>query len=156
MEIKLCKSTAKRTYVKKKPTTLKKVNADFLENSSVINPRLRVRYSAIKPHLKECNYLKIEDFGRYYFIDDIIVTDSQSVILQCSVDVLKTYENEILQQKCYIERQQNRGNYDIIDDKLIYKQRHKIGTTKITGCPFSRDNISQSSYSIALTVNGGN
>ena len=155
MEIKLCKSTAKRTYVKKSPTTLKKIDAEFLDNSSVINPRLRVSYSAIKPHIKDCNYVKIDDFGRYYFVDDIIVTDTQSVILQCSVDVLKSFENEILQQKCYIERQQYKGNYDIIDDKLIYKQRHKVGTTKISGCPFSRGNISQSSYSIALTVNGG-
>lgn len=42
------------------------------------------------------NYCYIDVFDRYYFIDDVIYKDNNAVELVLAIDVLKTYEGDIL------------------------------------------------------------
>lgn len=62
------------------------------EQTSVLNPVITIR---INDTLK-VNYCYIPTLKRYYFIDDITYIASDKAVLRLRVDVLKSYENEIL------------------------------------------------------------
>lgn len=46
-------------------------------------------------------------FGRYYFIDSITLLSSDKATLKLSVDVLKSYESEILQASATVTQTDN-------------------------------------------------
>lgn len=125
------------------------------EEGSIFLLKITLSYSSVlRQYLHEVNYLYIRKFRRYYFVKDIILKEG-GVELVCEVDVLMSFKNGIRDSKAFILRQENRKNYDIIDSKLIYDQRHKISYKEIHGSPFSRGHISNVGYCITLTVNGG-
>ena len=59
------------------------------ENTSILQPVLNLTGFS---DYEKANYVYIEDFGRYYFIDDIVALNYDMVELHCSVDVLYTYQ----------------------------------------------------------------
>ena len=62
------------------------------DDTNVLYPVLTIRvHEAIN-----VNYCYIPTLGRYYFIDSITYLSSDKATLKLSVDVLKSYENEIL------------------------------------------------------------
>lgn len=62
------------------------------DDFNYLNPTITVRLS----NLLNSNYCYISNFNRYYFIDDIIVKSNGAYDLLLSVDILKTYETDIL------------------------------------------------------------
>jgi len=61
------------------------------------------------------NYCKYE--GTYYWIDDITIDANNLWNIQCSIDPLATYANEIKSTRAYIEYS-NVGNSRLTDDRL--------------------------------------
>lgn len=53
------------------------------------------------------NYLYAPDFGRYYYIDDVILLTGSRAELQCSVDVLMSYRDQILALSCMVIRNED-------------------------------------------------
>lgn len=144
--------------VDKKLTTIEGFDESvrIIESGSMFNLELKLAYTpALRDNLHKVNYCYVHKFRRYYFVNDIDLNTDGSVTLHCTVDVLTSFKNDIRKIKCLVTRQENRHNYDIIDDKLIYNQKHKITTKVINGSPFSRTNVSDTSFCITITVNGG-
>lgn len=79
----------------------------------ILNPELIVSRETI---LNSDNYCYIPYFGRYYFINNITF-NGKTKILQLSVDVLKTYENELQNCNVTVIRDSDKPTY-IVDDKL--------------------------------------
>ena len=74
-----------------------------LSNGTVLTGSLRNESSVINPtilieHLNPSgfNYCYIEEFGRYYFITDIVSVRTNLWRIRCSVDVLMSFAQEIL------------------------------------------------------------
>lgn len=63
------------------------------DDTNVLYPVLTIRVNDII----NANYCYIPTLGRYYFIDSITYLSSDKATLKLSVDVLKSYEREILQ-----------------------------------------------------------
>ena len=63
------------------------------EQTNVLNPVITIRVNDIV----NVNYCYIPTLKRYYFIDSITYLSSDKATLKLSVDVLKSYESEILQ-----------------------------------------------------------
>lgn len=84
------------------------------EDSSMISPVIMIDSSV---NIYNANYAYIEDFGRYYYIDDIKVTRHRLYQLSLSVDALMSWCNEIVNIKGYIMRKENPA-YDYIPDRL--------------------------------------
>ncbi len=63
------------------------------------------------------NYAYIPDFGRYYFITDKQVITTNLVKLNLQVDVLMSFQNEILNTPCLIERSAEYYNKYITDNQ---------------------------------------
>lgn len=103
MKIVLYKTTSPNNKVDKSLTKVKEMNDGVLrEESSVINPVITIQ--ATNP--SHCNYAYIEEFHRYYFIDEITAVRNKIWRLTLSVDPLYTYRKQIRETMAVIDKQQ--------------------------------------------------
>lgn len=74
---------------------------------------------------KKYNYIYILQYGRYYYITDIVYLSGNLARVQCSVDVLMSFKQEIRQITCTVSRNENLRNGYLLDNKyqtLAYEQ----------------------------------
>ena len=102
-------------YVSSGPTP-DHIDVEFIESSSIINPRLVM---SPRSECLKANYLFLEDFGRYYYIDDFTV-DRSRIIIDCSVDVLMSFWSQIKEKDVIINRitAAEFNNFYLQDEKL--------------------------------------
>lgn len=93
VSIELINYTGKKETVNKTLTPVKTIQGTLKDYFNYLNPSITVRLK----DLNGANYCYIEVFKRYYFISDVIVRSNNVFELLLQVDVLKSYENEILQ-----------------------------------------------------------
>lgn len=108
------------------------------EGSSIIDPVLIFERANVG---HTYNYVSIPDFGRYYFVNDIVY-DGARIYYHCSVDVLASFKSTIGSSSAYVLRAAGASNGNIID------QYYPV-TTRIDqqidylGDPWLRYNYSQ-------------
>ena len=90
---------------------VKTLSCMLKEGSSIINPVLIFERANVG---HTYNYVYISDFGRYYFVDDIVY-DGARIYYHCSVDVLATYKSTIGNSSAYVLRSAAASNGNIID-----------------------------------------
>lgn len=77
------------------------------------------------PGILQCNYLRIGEWGRYYFIDDVQVNTANRMMIHCTVDPLMSFRDEILNMTCNVVRQQYRDGDSkakyVVDDQYKYQ-----------------------------------
>lgn len=78
-------------------------NATIKEQNSILSPILLVQATELPSY----NYAYIPSFSRYYFIDDITSDRNNLWRLSLSVDVLESYNTEILNQTALISRSES-------------------------------------------------
>lgn len=101
---------------------------------------------------KHCNYVYFDEFARYYYIDNIVIRPNGIIELQCSVDVLMSFQKDIRSLYTIVERQEAISNCNPyipdpnaiqrVDRQIVKKQIGSVGGNA-TGAH------------IALTVTGG-
>ena len=106
----------KRVINKTLGTAFTLTDCQLEDISSIINPTFTVD---INPALYKFNYVYIAYFGRYYYIDDITVIDGARMLIKCSVDVLKSFANEI--RNVTVNSRRNESAYDMYlpDDRPV-------------------------------------
>lgn len=80
--------------------------------------------------IKTYNYMYIDDFQRYYFIDDIVSKNNGIWEISGHVDVLETFKNGILSQQAVIRRQQGLYNLYLNDPDFMTYNYDMIQTKK--------------------------
>lgn len=104
MQINLFTCNAERNRVNK---------SEYLSNRFVLEGSLREATSAMEvqimveksnPLIYKYNYMYIEEFGRWYFIDDIVSFRTGLWIIHATVDVLMSFMNEILTSEAIIDK----------------------------------------------------
>lgn len=105
--------------------------------------------------LRKTNYVYIKKFGRYYFVDNIEFLQGGQFKLDCSVDVLYTYANQILSTPQIIRRNEFAYNGLYPDEKYPIPQKKNPQVINIGGSPFIKTNMASSKRCIAFTVSGG-
>lgn len=94
------------------------------------------------------NYCYIDTFGRYYYIEDIVMLAGGVTKVICSkTDVLMTYSGNIKGLNCMINRQENLHNPQIVDNELPVRSERAISYKKIGSIG--------SNHTIVLTATGG-
>lgn len=108
--------------------------------SSIIDPVIVMHCDNSEGWRKELNYAYIPEFGRYYFITNIISVEGTKVSntypsptalweLHMHVDVLMTYASQIRAQTAIVSRQAN--NYNLmLDDGSFMVYQDPIVQTK--------------------------
>lgn len=118
-------------------------DAVIIDDTSILTPRLKVRDNGIVNLLY--NYCYIQDFRRYYYITDITVSNGY-ILIDCKVDVLMSYSEEIRNCRGVIKRQENICNF-YLDDPLYQSYEYSRVQIKTFNNVFNN-------YNFILTVAG--
>lgn len=132
MTLELINTSADKRYLSKSTNLVKKVTCKIKEGTSIINPTVIIGKMSASS-IKKCNYAYISDFGRYYFITDIIETTASQLEISMHVDVLKTYASQIRSISTLILRQENVYSPYYEDKEALvrvnrFREKKNIGT----------------------------
>lgn len=134
----------KRTVSKTLSNEGSLAGATIIDDTSILAPRLKVRDNGII--MVQYNYCYIADFKRYYYITDITVSNGY-IYIDCKVDVLMSYANEIKACTGVIARQENVWSGYLDDSENFTNQYNNVSLKAFTN-PFSKN------LSYILLVNG--
>ena len=102
--------------------------------SSIIDPVIML--TADIETLTNANYMYIEKFNRYYFINDIISIRHNLCEIHAHVDVLMSFKDEILQCQVICKRQQDLwnlylddGSFQVFADRIVLTKAFPSGFT---------------------------
>lgn len=99
--------------VNKTYTSAASVSAEVWGDCSRENPTLLLDYNA---SVLTANYAYISDFGRYYYVKDVVITEGHKMKVSLAVDALKSYEQTILKTNFFIRRSEAKCNWSIADE----------------------------------------
>lgn len=152
MEIVLYKTNSDKRVLNKSLTIVETVsNVNLLDNCSIINPT----FVLSNADWRDANYIYCGDFNRYYFVNDVELRNGQLLYIRCTVDVLMSFKQDILNADCIINRASDNFNV-LIDDSVQLKQANAITVNKLfSGGEFLSNGISASNRSFLLSVFGG-
>ena len=88
------------------------------DETNVLYPVLTIRVHDVI----NVNYCYIPTLNRYYFIDSIIYLSSDKATLKLSVDVLKSYENKILEASATVKQTDQPDKYSS-NREIIYNRK---------------------------------
>lgn len=110
------------------PNTVNKQLGDF----TAIEGDLRQTFDVLRPTVTlrkqprpTFNYCYIPDLGRYYFVDRVSFEGNNAYELSLRVDVLKTYESEILAATGRVSESDNPDPY-ISNRESVFDRRAKF------------------------------
>lgn len=103
--------------VNKQLGTGTEMQGSLRQEFSILRPALTLRTDTAPQY----NYAYIGSLGRYYFVDNISYTGNKTYELTLRVDVLKTYESEILAATGRVTESDNPNPY-ISNRETVYEQ----------------------------------
>ena len=85
------------------------------------------------------NYVWVPDWGRYYFINDIVYGNSNLCELRCTLDILATYKDDISNYVGFVERTSHPDwyNTDINDNAISVEDVVEYMDSESTYCNIS-------------------
>ena len=102
---------------------------EITSDSSVVNPTFIL---ASPTNVMNANYMRVKELGRFYYINDKIMSQGYLQI-QAHVDVLMSYESEIVKTKVIAERTQYGYNMYLNDNMCPIEQKSNVRTIKCPG-----------------------
>lgn len=102
------------------------LNGSILPNSDISTPIIRIQHT----EFPKCNYCKIEELQRFYFIESITALNNGVYELRLRVDVLESFKEDILRSSCYIKRNQYVYNDKLIDSELLSENEILVELTE--------------------------
>lgn len=148
-DIKLYKNSAEPNKVDKTAdlSTVGTISGVLRQECSLINPEIIIQYD--KP--PDFNYCYIANFGRYYYVENIVSMRQNLWRVRLRCDVLMTYKTQILNLTARIARQQYTYSYRQIDSEIPFTNDPEITVQDIPNSV----NLGKPHYeNILLTVVG--
>lgn len=114
MKLKIYKNLSDNKVVNKSITQLgNDCNGTLRDASSIIDPVITIdKFTGF--NIAQANYAYIDEFDRYYYINDIVAITNDLYELHMHVDVLKSFASGIRSNTAVIGRQQQKANYDLL------------------------------------------
>lgn len=114
MKITLYNTTSENNRLNKNLTKILDIeNAKVMNTSNLLNLQIFIKRDLVSDFNK-INYLYIDSYKRYYFVD--VTIENGFLVLNCSIDVLMTYKNAILNLTATVTRNENLKN-GYLEDK---------------------------------------
>lgn len=119
-DINLFKNTAEYNRVDKTNyiTDVGTISGVMREASSITDLTITIE----RADLPNFNYVYIEKFGRYYFVNDIRIVRNELFEIDMTVDVLMSYKDAIKSLRAFVDRNENTQNPMLIDKKKVIEQ----------------------------------
>lgn len=124
--IQLLRNNSQVNKIGKDLTSLLTVTGTLRSETSIIDPIINIECDLSR--LTRCNYIYIEEFRRYYFVNNIRSIREGLVEFSCHVDVLETYKEEIKMNAAIIRRQENNWNLYLNDGTFKVYQNPMVLT----------------------------
>lgn len=126
-------------------------SCSFYNQTGVMHPSILIDYDS--NIINNCNYFRIEEWGRFYYITGIEVMPGGRMIVTGSEDVLYSNKDSILALNAYVTRTEGSKSNSLLDDSLrpVQVNRH----CKTLEFPGKHFNGTDSDYVYLLTVVGG-
>lgn len=102
--------------INKALTPLGTINVALRPEINVHNPTIKIQ---MPPNMYGFNYVYIEDFKKYYFVENFRFLGSNTYLLTLSLDVLQTYKDVILQSTALIVESDN-ANRDLSVNSNVF------------------------------------
>ena len=93
------------------------LEGNFRDSVSILRPRIIIELD----DFIDFNYIYIEDLHRYYFVNNVVCVRNNIYLIECSVDVLMSYKEDILKQIAFVNRSHSTHN-KYIKDMVIAKE----------------------------------
>lgn len=121
--------------IRKDISHIKDTSVTPTDTVNIISPVLIVDYDV---DLISANYCYISAFSRYYYIKNISLQTGKKLLIECSVDVLMSFENDIYNAFVNVCRAENPANRDLADDKIqINPKTYFIETNLFPNNPYT-------------------
>ena len=104
--ISLFKTASENNRVVKVLTDEKQLSGELRNQTSVLSPSIRIESS---DNISAYNYAYISEFGRYYYITDIVSVRTNCWIVSLRCDVLMSYKDEIQSMNVILNNTQETG-----------------------------------------------
>ena len=88
----------------------------FLNPQSIMNPTIVIERPVVEKVMLEYSYAYVPDLARYYFISNVVISDSKLFTYYLQVDVLASFKTDFLPTSQYVLRCTNFYNDDLIDN----------------------------------------
>ena len=108
--IDLYKNSSPRNSFYPSLAKIRSLDGTLREESSLLNPRIRLRINDVSD-LRNVNYMYIKEFGRYYYMTDIVSLRNNLIEISGHVDVLSTYRSQILANDAILARAGKSNSY---------------------------------------------
>ena len=122
----LMRNNSPNNQLDKDLVTLLDVSGTLKDNTSVINPVIKIQCNL--SDVTRCNYMYIPTFNRYYFVNDMVSITKNIVEFSAHVDVLSTYKQEIRMNTAIIRVQENDWNLYLNDGTFKVYQNPMVVT----------------------------
>lgn len=126
MNIKLYTNTSERNRVTKNLENELLLTGYLRENCSVENPEIEFRLN-LDARITS-NYMFIEPFQRYYFINDLISISTGIYRAICHVDVLMSFAEAIKANRAILSKSENKWNLYLNDGTFKIYQNPDVLT----------------------------
>lgn len=101
------------------------------------------------------NYCYISDFGRYYYITNVIALSGKRIALICVEDVLYSLHSQLTNVNAILVRSENSGPTEITDSNFPVHKNKSIKIYEFSGGDFNIDVATNQSYNFVLNIMGG-
>ena len=115
MDIVLYNNSSEKNKINKSLTLVETLTGSIKENSSITHPSILIEYS----DPTNFNYVYIAAFGRYYFVNDVIVERTNLLRINLTVDVLESFKTGILAQNVIIDKNELDFTDYLPDENLV-------------------------------------
>lgn len=124
MTIKFYNNLSDKVVVDKNITQIgSDMTGTLRDDCSIVDPVIKVE-GIVGSNLASCNYAYIEEFGRYYYITNIVCSGKLFEV-HMHVDVLMSYKSGIRSNSAVISRQERNYNLYLQDGVFkTYSQPH--------------------------------
>lgn len=149
MQLILYTNNSDDKVVTKNITQLVELNGTLRENCSIIDPIITVSSDNVNNAIAAaCNYAMIAQFGRYYFVNDIVLKGKLWEI-HMHVDVLASFQTQLKALDAVIARNENKYNLYLNDGYFKTYQNPHVSIK-----PFP-SGFTDQSYVLAVAGAGG-
>lgn len=124
--IRLYRNNSPVNKIGKSLDSLLTVTGTLRAETSIIDPVIVIECEL--SNLVRCNYMYIEKFNRYYFVNNIRSIRDGLVEFTCHVDVLETYQDQIKLNSAIVKRQENDWNLYLNDGTFKVYQNPMVLT----------------------------
>lgn len=122
---------------------------DYISNNFVLEGDIKkatsvknivIEIEKTNPVIYNYNYMYIDEFKRWYFIDDIVNIHNKIWEIHASVDVLYTYRQDILKSRAIVDKIENESAANLyLDDGSFVMDSRKYNEVKMFSNGFNEN-----------------